>query len=85
VQETKLEVINEFLCLSLWGNQKFGFSYRPSVGASGGILTIWDKDKVDVRITRSMAHFIIIQGFMVKNGGEFFLANVYAPCDSVGR
>jgi exonuclease III len=85
VQETKLEVINEFLCVSLWGNQNFGFSYRPSVGASGGILTLWNKDEVDVRITRSMAHVIIIQGFMVKNGGEFALANVYAPCDSVGR
>ena len=85
VQETKLENINDVLCASLWGNQNFGFSYRPSVGASGDILTIWDTTEVDVRITRSMAHVIIIQGNMLKNGGEFAVANVYSPCDTLRR
>jgi len=42
VQETKLEIINDFFYASLWGNAHYGFSYRPSVGASGGIFTIWD-------------------------------------------
>jgi len=81
VQETKLESINDFLCSSLWGNQNYGFSYRPSLGAYGGILTIWDTEEVDVIITRSLAHVVIIQGKMVKNGADFSLANVYAPCD----
>jgi len=85
VQEIKLESINDFLCSSLWGNQNYGFSYRPSVGASGGILTIWDSTEVDVIITRSLAHVVIIQGKMVKNGADFSLANVYAPCDSLRR
>lgn len=53
--------------------------------ASGGIQTLWDIVEVDVWLTRSMAHVIIIQGVMVKNGGEFTLANVYAPCDPLTR
>jgi len=79
VQETKLEIINDFFCASLWGNPYHSYSYRPSVGASGGILTIWDTTEVDVMITRSMAHVVIIQGKMIQNGADFSIANVYAP------
>ena len=85
VQETKLEIINDFFCASLWGNPYHSYSYRPSVGASGGILTIWDTTEVDVMITRSMAHVVIIQGKMLQNGADFSLANVYAPCESLRR
>ena len=49
------------------------------MGASGGILTIWDTTEVDVMITRSMAHVVIIQGKMIQNGADFSIANVYAP------
>jgi len=55
------------------------------VGASGGILTIWDTTEVDVMITRSMAHVVIIQGKMLQNGADFSLANVYTPCESLRR
>jgi len=36
-------------------------------------------------ITRSMAHVVIIQGKMLKNGADFALANVYAPCEPLRR
>ena len=61
VQETKLEIINGFLCSSLWGNQHYGFSYRSSVGAFGGILTIWDSTGVDVIITRSLLMLLLFK------------------------
>jgi len=61
------------------------FDEKSTYSASDGILTIWDTAEVDVRITRSMAHVIIIQGNMLKNGGEFVVANVYAPCDPLRR
>jgi hypothetical protein len=40
LQETKLQVCDALLCASIWGNTPFGFSFRPSDGASGGLLTI---------------------------------------------
>jgi hypothetical protein len=36
LQETTLTVCDDFLCASLWGNSPHAFSFRPSVGASGG-------------------------------------------------
>jgi exonuclease III len=41
LQETKLEVISESLCFSLWGSQCCDWVYLPAEGRSGGILSIW--------------------------------------------
>ena len=48
IQETKLSVIDVILCKSMWGGDCVDFSYRPSVGASGGIVTMWDTKEVEV-------------------------------------
>jgi exonuclease III len=40
LQETKLQTFDVSLCLSLWGTSSHAFSYRPSVGASGGLVTL---------------------------------------------
>ncbi|PNX89483.1 cytochrome p450, partial [Trifolium pratense] len=47
LQETKLQRCDVLLCSNLWGNSSHGFSYRPSVGASGGLLTLWDSSEVE--------------------------------------
>ncbi|KAF1877873.1 hypothetical protein Lal_00038182 [Lupinus albus] len=44
-QETKLEECNVDFCVSLWGNNECEWDFIPSVGRSGGILSIWDKNK----------------------------------------
>lgn len=48
---TKLGEVDEFFCRSLWGITFVVFSYKPSIGASGGILTLWDHLEVDVWVT----------------------------------
>jgi len=48
LQETKLQLIDVFLCTSLWGNSNHDYSYSPSVGASGDLLTAWDTSEVEV-------------------------------------
>jgi exonuclease III len=40
LQETKLQTCDDFVCASVWGTSPHSFSFRPSVGASGGILTV---------------------------------------------
>jgi hypothetical protein len=35
-------VCDDFFCASLWGSSPHAYSYRPSVGASGGLLVVWD-------------------------------------------
>jgi mannosylglycoprotein endo-beta-mannosidase len=43
LQETKLEVISDTLVHYLWGNSDCCWAFVPSVGSSGGILSIWRK------------------------------------------
>jgi len=85
IQKTKLKSIDEFMSTSLWGSASFGLSFGPYVGASGRILILWDTSEVEVWDRRSLANSVIIHGRFVKSGCEFFIANVYAPCDSAGR
>ncbi|PNX85227.1 cytochrome p450, partial [Trifolium pratense] len=80
--ETKLHSCDDSIVSTLWGNSPYGFSYRPSVGASGGLLTLWDTSEVDVWSSESFENVLWCHGRFVRSGVEFHLANVYAPCDS---
>ncbi|GAU39714.1 hypothetical protein TSUD_275090 [Trifolium subterraneum] len=81
IQETKLQLVDPVVCSSLWGNSSFAFSYRPSIGASGGLLTLWDSSEVDVWASESHDFVLWCHGRFLKSGEEFSVANVYVPCD----
>ena len=81
LQERKLVVCDDYLRNSLWGDLSHAFSYRPSVGASGGILIMWDTLEVEVWSSVSRDHMLQIQGHFVRRNEEFYLFNIYAPCD----
>ncbi|KEH17203.1 endonuclease/exonuclease/phosphatase family protein [Medicago truncatula] len=85
IQESKLEVVDEFLCRSQWGSAPMGFYFKSSVGASGGIITVWDPSVLNVWMTVNIANCLIIKGTFIKNNEVFCLANIYAPCDNRGR
>jgi exonuclease III len=82
LQETKLSVCNYIVCNSLWNDSFVDFSYYPSMGASGGLLTLWDSKEVEVWATFCFEHVLGIQGRFIRSGEEFTIFNVYAPCDS---
>jgi len=82
LQETKLSMCDEMLCNSLWGGTTHSFSYRPSVGASGGLLTSWNTSLVDVWSIVSVDNVVMIHGRFVQSNEEFYLLNVYATCDN---
>lgn len=42
IQETKLELVDDRMCRSLWGNDGYGWYLVSSSGRSGGILSLWD-------------------------------------------
>jgi len=81
IQETKLVLLDVQSCIALWGDVNVDFSFQPSVGASGGLATLWDKKEVDVWLSMSFEHMLVIAGKFVKSGEQFILFNVYAPCD----
>ncbi|MCH79554.1 cysteine-rich receptor-like protein kinase [Trifolium medium] len=82
LQETKLGVCDDFLCASLWGNSPHGYSFRPPVGASGGLLILWDVVEVEVWFSVSFNHVLMLHGRFVKSNETFYLFNVYAPCET---
>jgi len=77
--------VDNFLCRSLWGSSAIGFSFKPSVGASGGILTLWDTLEVDIWFPMSYDSCFVVKGRLVKSNLDFSLVNVYAPCDNEER
>ncbi|KEH25499.1 endonuclease/exonuclease/phosphatase family protein [Medicago truncatula] len=85
LQETKLQVCDDGICSSMWDLKLMAFSFRPSQGASGGLLNVWDLTEVDVWSTVSLKHVLVIHGRFLKSNEEFHLFNIYAPCDSQAR
>jgi exonuclease III len=80
LQETKLSTFDSSLVAALWGSPNVNFSFRPSEGASGGLLTMWDSKEVEVWSSVSRQHFLLIHGKFFLSDVEFYLFNVYALC-----
>lgn len=59
-----------------------GYYFQPFVGASRGLLTLWDINEVMVKISMSIENLLNIKGFFRNSDHEFVIANVCAPCDS---
>lgn len=59
----------------------YEFSFRSSVGASDGLVIIWDNMEVEVQSSFSFEHVLVINERFLHTNGEFFLFNIYAPCD----
>ncbi|XP_024628654.1 DNA-(apurinic or apyrimidinic site) endonuclease-like [Medicago truncatula] len=85
IQETKLQLIDDFVCTSIWGPMCHDYSFSPSVGASGGLVTIWDTAEVEVWTSCRGDNFLLIHGRFIKSNEEFYLFNVYAPCDRFAK
>jgi hypothetical protein len=85
IQETKLQICDDFVSASVWGSSPLWYSFRPSVGDSEGLLTVWDSAEVEVWDTTSGNYFLMIHGIFVKTNEEFFLFNIYALCDQPAR
>lgn len=81
IQETKLQFIDDLLVSSVWGSSSHDYSFSSSVGASRGLVTIWDTSEVEVWFSARGQHFLMIHGRFVKSNEVFHLFNVYAPCD----
>ncbi|KEH19396.1 DUF4283 domain protein [Medicago truncatula] len=84
-KESKLFVVDDVLIKSIWEDAPSGYSYQPSVGASGGLVTVWDSSRIDVWFCMSFEHVMVIKGKVILTAEEFVIINVYAPCDAVSK
>ncbi|GJT96691.1 RNA-directed DNA polymerase, eukaryota [Tanacetum coccineum] len=80
--ETKSEVFDDFI-RSLWLKPYIDYEYSISVGASGGILSMWDNRFFSLEQKFSHRSFVGTIGSWVGISVKVGFINVYAPQDSV--
>ncbi|XP_019429666.1 PREDICTED: uncharacterized protein LOC109337200 [Lupinus angustifolius] len=73
------------LCSSLWGGDNFDWAFKPSVGNSGGILSIWNKDTFLAEDISSGTNFVLVKGKWALQHEFSHIMNVYCPCDLDGK
>ncbi|GJS67993.1 RNA-directed DNA polymerase, eukaryota [Tanacetum coccineum] len=63
------------------GYSNVAFAYSGSVGASGGILTLWDTNVFSLESDIVDRNFVVVIGTWVGMQGKVGIMNVYAPQD----
>ena len=77
LQEAMLEGTKEIKILEIW-LKNLSFAYISSEGCSGGLLTAWSPELLEIKIERYGTVLKIV--LEDKNsGGTFTLFNVYGP------
>ncbi|GKA73845.1 RNA-directed DNA polymerase, eukaryota [Tanacetum coccineum] len=71
----------EALVKSIWGNSQFEFAECPSIGTSGGLVSMWDSNAFSKNKVFQFDNFIVVEGTWIASHIHFFMINVYAPQD----
>lgn len=79
LQETKSRVMSEELVEDVWGCQTSSCLVLPSFGAFGGILIIWDDNKIEMMEHEIGAFSISIKCKFRLFAEEWMFVRVYGP------
>ncbi|XP_058755007.1 uncharacterized protein LOC131628158 [Vicia villosa] len=64
---------------SFWRSSDIGFSYSNLVGRSGGIITLWRKDRMEVLYSFKGEGFLGLKVRWMEN--TYYIVNIYSSCD----
>ncbi|GJY68395.1 RNA-directed DNA polymerase, eukaryota [Tanacetum coccineum] len=81
IQETHISKLNPFKVKSIWGNSQFEFAECPSIGRSGGLVSVWDSNAFSKNKVFQFDNFIVVEGTWIASHIHCFMINVYAPQD----
>ena len=85
LQETKCPSIDTNFIRS-WFPRRFDqFAYIPSVGASGGLITVWNSSIFEGTLLDSQQFGMLVKFTSKLNAEVWTLVNVYGPCDQQRR
>ncbi|QHO10803.1 uncharacterized protein DS421_15g492750 [Arachis hypogaea] len=79
--ETKKEVVNKFDIVQLWGDGAVKWEFVGSVGASGGLLLLWDETMFQMNNCYKGARWLCVEGVLLKNNFSCAFCLVYGPHD----
>jgi exonuclease III len=83
--ETKMEFITREVVRSLWGGQHVDWMYKGAVGASGGMLLMWDRRVVEKREECVGGYTLACSFKNVEDHFEWVFGGVYGPNGDVER
>lgn len=81
-QETKMKNLIEEMCKVTLGEENFGSATRNAEGRSGGILSLWNTNRVYVLSTWDMRGVFIVNRLL---GKEKLIVNIYSSCLNVDK
>jgi hypothetical protein len=85
LQDSKLQALDGFNLGRFWGRSKFEFEWVPSVGRSGGLISLWDPSYFSAISCTKSRSFLIIHGVLLGSGINLSISNVYGPNDLLAR
>ncbi|KAL4581161.1 hypothetical protein LXL04_017370 [Taraxacum kok-saghyz] len=85
IQETKSDNLRDFDANVLWGSNKNRWAASPSWGNSGGLISIWDPDFIEIERIESNRNTVTIIGKWKDLNQDMGVINVYAPHDDQGK
>jgi hypothetical protein len=81
LQETKLEAVSCSLCCRLWGNNDCDWAMLPSVGNSGGVLSVWRKSIGSAVFVCQGEGFVGVCLDLAVKQVRCCIINVYSKCN----
>lgn len=79
IQETKVVKMSDKVASSFWKYSDIGYSFSNSEGRSGGLITLWNKDKVTVINSFKGVGFLGTK--VIWKDDVYYVVNVYSSCD----
>ncbi|XP_026440567.1 uncharacterized protein LOC113339529 [Papaver somniferum] len=70
---------SDFDVYQICGNRNFGWTYQQSVGSSGGMIILWNKDQFEVADSLVGDYSLSIACTNIQYGFRWILTNVYGP------
>jgi hypothetical protein len=85
LQESKLVAVPPAKATTFLPSGFSSYSIVPSVGAAGGVITVWDPCAVVHVADRPLEFSLSSQFELAADGTKLSVTNVYAPCDRARR
>lgn len=85
IQETKMENMTDSIVRSIWGSGMHQWTAVNSIGASRGMLTVWDDSIFNCVEVFSQMHCLSIRGTRICDGFDCVPTKVYGPTGDADR
>lgn len=85
LQETKIECITNNTLKTIWNVDDIQWLFSPSVGNSGGLLSIWKSNFFKMETSNISRFWIGLTGYISSQNMMCTFINLYNPCTAEGR